>query len=188
MTAEQRLQSPLREKLMGAASELFCSEGINVVGVDRIALKAGVAKMSLYHYFQSKDQLVLAYLEQVGRKQVDSLDKATAGKKGKQAILAVFDAAEADFGQPGFRGCPLSTASTELGPKAADAQSIILQQKESVRTRIEGWATEAGVEDARDFAYQVMLMREGALLLAWLESHHEPIRRARQQVGKLLGK
>src|SRR5439155_845606 len=53
-----------RERLLAAADQLFYAEGVHVVGVDRIAERAGVTKATLYNTFGSKEDLVRAYLEQ----------------------------------------------------------------------------------------------------------------------------
>jgi AcrR family transcriptional regulator len=50
-----------RQRLLAAADELFCAEGIQTVGVDRIVKHAGVAKSSLYRLFGSKENLWLAW-------------------------------------------------------------------------------------------------------------------------------
>ena len=49
--------------MLAAANELFCSEGVHTVGVERIIEEAGVAKASLYSTFSSKDELVRSYLQ-----------------------------------------------------------------------------------------------------------------------------
>ena len=51
-----------RDQLIEAALELFQREGFHATGVDRILAEAGVAKMTLYHHFRSKDELILAAL------------------------------------------------------------------------------------------------------------------------------
>ena len=52
-----------RERILAAASDLFYREGMQNVGIDRIIAESGVAKMSLYNNFKSKDELIAAYLE-----------------------------------------------------------------------------------------------------------------------------
>src|SRR6202161_2463559 len=49
---------PARERLLTAAAELFYEEGFNLVGIDRVIERAGVAKGSLYDCFGSKEELI----------------------------------------------------------------------------------------------------------------------------------
>ena len=44
-----------RDRILDAALELFYQKGIQHVGVDEIVAHSGVAKMSLYNHFHSKD-------------------------------------------------------------------------------------------------------------------------------------
>ena len=60
--AQTEHRASARERLLAAADELFYSEGVQTVGIDRIIEHAGVAKASLYNLFGSKEALVAAYL------------------------------------------------------------------------------------------------------------------------------
>src|SRR6185369_13581723 len=59
----KREPSEARQRILETADRLFYQEGIRAVGIDRIIAEAGVAKMSLYNHFPSKDDLILAVLE-----------------------------------------------------------------------------------------------------------------------------
>src|ERR1700689_2433587 len=56
-------EKPARERVFAVASDLFYRKGIRAVGVEEIVNEAGVAKISLYRSFKSKDDLIVAYLE-----------------------------------------------------------------------------------------------------------------------------
>lgn len=87
--------TPAEEKILATATRLFYQEGIHSIGVDRIAVEAGVTKKTLYDRSGSKEQLVLAYL----RRREDQWRKALeAGllrnpNPGPERVLTVFDAA-----------------------------------------------------------------------------------------------
>src|SRR3981189_1674882 len=54
-----------RERILLAARDLFHRHGIRGVGVETIAEAAGTNKMTLYRHFNSKDDLIVAYLRGV---------------------------------------------------------------------------------------------------------------------------
>jgi AcrR family transcriptional regulator len=51
-----------RDHLVETALELFDRHGFHATGIDRILADAGVAKVTLYKHFSSKDDLILAVL------------------------------------------------------------------------------------------------------------------------------
>src|SRR5574341_1060622 len=62
MAVETRL--PTRGRLIEAARELFWLQGYEATSVADILEKAEVNSGSLYHYFSSKEELLVAVLEQ----------------------------------------------------------------------------------------------------------------------------
>ena len=56
------MPSDRREHLLDTALSLFGTEGFHATGIDKILASAGVAKMTLYNHFRSKDELILAAL------------------------------------------------------------------------------------------------------------------------------
>ncbi len=87
---------PAATRILRTASESFYEEGIRAVGVDALVERAGVAKMSLYKNFGSKDDLVAAYLRARDERWRgwlrDEVERRADSPKGK--LLAVFDASE----------------------------------------------------------------------------------------------
>src|SRR5262249_2429461 len=105
-----------RQRLVETADRLFYSEGVRAVGIDRIIAEAGVAKMSLYKHFPSKDELILAVLKyrEEGTLQFFRAAMERHCKKGKNTLRAFFAALKDFFESPGFRGCPFQNAAVEL--------------------------------------------------------------------------
>src|SRR5258707_2953885 len=62
-----------RDQLIESAWTLFYRDGYHATGIDRILAESQVAKMTLYHHFRSKEELILAVLEQHSRQTLDSL-------------------------------------------------------------------------------------------------------------------
>ncbi|MEZ5085021.1 MAG: TetR/AcrR family transcriptional regulator [Tessaracoccus sp.] len=111
-------RTPARQRLLDAASRLFYAQGMAATGIDAIIADAGVAKMSLYNNFSSKDDLVLAYIEARHQEWLGLYQRrAQLATTSEQKVLAVFDAyadhANAAY-EHGFRGCGLLNAAAEL--------------------------------------------------------------------------
>ena len=62
VTKPEQRRRTAKQRLLEAADDLFYSEGIHTVGIDRVIAHAGVAKGSLYYSFTGKDELVHDYL------------------------------------------------------------------------------------------------------------------------------
>lgn len=104
--------SPARQRLLGTATRLFYTEGIHAVGIDRIIAEAGVAKATFYNHFPSKDDLVLAYIEdqdRIGREAVAALPK----QPPRDMIAAVLGRISAAVVVGDWRGCPFLNAAAE---------------------------------------------------------------------------
>src|SRR5579884_1452511 len=98
-----------RERLLEAARELFYTEGVHTVGIDRVIERAGVAKASLYSTFGSKEGLVRAYLEEYhDRILARRRAAAESAPDPVSAILAVFDSMARDYQRPDYNGCAFS--------------------------------------------------------------------------------
>ena len=108
--------SSASERLLDAAARLFYTRGVPNVGINEIIARAGVARMTFYHHFPSKDDLIKAVLERRRAERAAWLaraDEMASTPRGQ--ILAVFDLLSEWFTAPDYRGCPLLAATFELG-------------------------------------------------------------------------
>lgn len=116
--------SVARRRLLDTATRLFYTEGIRAVGIDRIIAEAGVAKATFYNHFPSKDDLVVAYIEeqdQIGRAAVVALPVETP----RRMIAAILGRISSAVVVRGWRGCPFVNAAAEYpDPKSAVRQAI----------------------------------------------------------------
>src|SRR5881275_3276006 len=92
ISASANLQTPPRERILAAASDLFYRNGIRGVGVETIAEAAGTNKMTLYRHFDSKDKLILEYLTYKGKKSEETwaeIERAHPGDPAAQLYAFV---------------------------------------------------------------------------------------------------
>lgn len=78
-----------REPVLDTAERLFYDEGFHATGIDRLAAEAGVARMTLYNHFDSKDALIEAVLERRYAWYMDDLRDAIAHRGQGHAIRAL---------------------------------------------------------------------------------------------------
>ena len=164
MTETATVRRPARERILDTAAELFYREGIRAVGIDTIIAKSGVAKMSLYRNFASKDELVCAYLERNIAQHAAWWDRVTARHPGdpRAQMKALFVALGHWIDHPKFQGCPFTTAAAELRDPANPAHALAMTHKRMVRDRLCALATAAGAEDPDRLTGQLQLLMEGA--------------------------
>ena len=62
----KQLMAETRERLVNAAVEEFAREGYDGANINRITQAAGVATGTIYNYFASKKELMLAILSEIG--------------------------------------------------------------------------------------------------------------------------
>jgi AcrR family transcriptional regulator len=181
-----------RNRLLAAAAERFYDHGVNGTGIDTITAAAGVAKMSLYNNFASKDDLVLAYLEARHEEWLGLYRRRlAAATDGRQRVAAVFDAyvdhAEMAY-QHGFRGCGLLNAAAEL-PAGTPGRQLVRRHKEQVEAILAAHLGELdGLPAARvaDLAEQLSFLLEGAMARAGLEGNSSRLHRGRELALQLV--
>jgi AcrR family transcriptional regulator len=176
-----------RERVLATAYELFSRHGTRAVGVDRIIEESGVAKMTLYRNFASKDELILAFLErreaQWTRAWLQSEVEARATTPGGR-LLAIFDTFGEWFAKDGFEGCSFINVMLEVAEPGHPVRDAAIRYLAAIREFLAGLAAEAGVEDPDAFARQWHILMKGSIVAAG-EGDARAAARARE-LGALL--
>jgi AcrR family transcriptional regulator len=82
-----------RRQLLGAAQEVFVSQGYHAAAMDEIAERAGISKPVLYQHFPSKLELYLALLDESVDALIDTVRSALSSTSdNKQRVAATFGA------------------------------------------------------------------------------------------------
>lgn len=177
-----------KDRILEAASNLFYERGFSGVGVDEIVVRSGVAKMTLYKHFPSKDDLAAEVVRSRGKAWLDWFISRTRARTGDPTgrLLAMFDVLEEWFARPDFRGCTNLNVSAEQPRPEHPLRLLARQGKFALLKEIESLAREAGVEQPAELAEQWLLLVDGAIASAQLWGIAGPARRARQVAKRLL--
>jgi AcrR family transcriptional regulator len=180
--------SEARQRILETADRLFYQEGIRAVGIDRIIAEAGVAKMTLYAHFPSKDDLILAVLKH-REEGVLEFFRAAMGryaKKAKNPLRAFFAALKELFESPGFRGCPFINAAGELADATHPGREFVRGQKQRFGAFLRGLVEEAVGKTGATVAPAVGLLVEGAIVTAVIQGSSDAADVARDAALKLV--
>lgn len=166
---------PTRTRIIEAASKLFYGEGIRAVSVDAVAEKAGVTKRTLYYHFESKDELVAAYLEARDQPNLKLMtgwfDKAEGGLP--QKIEAIFQNLARSARHPRWKGCGFLRTAAELANLPGHpAIRIGARHKAGFERWLAGACAEHGATAPDELARQVVLLMDGAFSVMLV--HRDP--------------
>lgn len=166
--SESTIKPGARERVLEAAYELFSRDSIASVGVDAIVQHSGVAKMSFYKHFPSKDDLILAFLDLRDTRWTTGWLEAEAMRRGNspsERLLAMFDAFDDWFRLRDFAGCPLLRTVTEV-PQGTPIHTAAAHALASARKLIKRFASEAGLAEPDVFAKTWHSLLKGSIVSA----------------------
>jgi len=157
-----------KQRLDDTAYELFSAKGVNAVGIDELVTQSGVARMTLYRNYKSKDDLILAFLDLHEKRWTVEWLAAEVERRTSNPIkrlLTIFDLFDEWFQESGFRGCALinTLIGSEFGGSGHRAAA---QKLSNIRGLVEGWARDANLARAPDFAKMWKLLMRGSIIAA----------------------
>ena len=152
------------EKVLSAASRLFYANGVRAVGIEWIVAESGVAKTSLYRHFQTKDELVAAFLEREDREFWEQWDEVVAASPDDPTaeLMALLAWIGDRVSRDGYRGCPQINVAAEFADAEHPARRIRRRHKAAMLERLRGLVRRIGAIRPDDTAIQLALLIDGA--------------------------
>jgi AcrR family transcriptional regulator len=176
-----------RGRIVDTAYELFSRRGIRDVGVNELISRAGVAKATFYRHFATKDDLVLAFLEQRDRVWTVELVVAEARRRGStptEQLLAIFDVFGDWFRRDDFEACSFINILLEMGANHPLGRASI-DYLAKIRGHVQQLADEAGLRDAEDFSRSWHILMKGSIISA-TEGDADAAKRAQRMAKTLI--
>lgn len=176
-----------RDRIIEVAGRLFYEKGIHQVGINEVIKRSGVARMTLYHHFVSKDALVEAVLDARSLERLSELEAAMArARDPRRKLLAAFDVLAAHVNAAGYRGCTFINAAVDRANADDPAHAFAATYKRNLAARFEAIARDAGWSRPARLAMQCLLLWDGAAVEAYLQGDDAPVRAARDAVIALI--
>lgn len=179
-----------REQLLDAALEIFDERGFHAGGIDAILQRAGVAKMTLYNHFRSKEDLVLAALrrkdEQTRRWLLTEVERRAATPAGR--LVALFEVLGSWIERPEFRGCPFIRATGEFTDADDPVRAACQEHHRLLARALCQYADEAGAENPAGLVESLMVLFLGAIAAAQCRGDSAPAARAKEIATMLVNR
>lgn len=167
----------VRERILQTAATLFYQEGVRAVGVDLVVERSGVAKTSLYRHFTTKDDLIVAFMEQEDAEYWAGWDSVTAqhtDDAGAEMQAHLRYIAE-HIAAPQYRGCAFLNVATEFPAPSHPARAVAKRNKLELHRRLSLLAKRMGVRKPEALANQLVLLIDGAYMNGPLLGKRGPV-------------
>ncbi len=160
------MASAKRETLLATAEALFYAEGFHATGVDRVVSEAGVARMTLYNHFPSKEALIEAVLARRYARYLEDLRTAVDGAAPGEAVSALVEVHCRWLETTSEHGCMVIRAIGEFEGHHSPIVELGLQLKRELLEVIGNTLARDGFTDVSTGAERLLVVLEGANSLA----------------------
>jgi len=159
-----------RDRILDTAARLFYRDGYRATGIDRIIAESGVAKMSLYRHFSSKNDLIFEYLQRRHDFWMNWFETGVRRRLAERPNLdVVADTLGEWFGTDDYRGCSFINMVAESGGGAGDDPRLLEQavsHKASLEAFLGATARELGLSHPDEVAQEAIVCIEGMIVRA----------------------
>lgn len=179
-----------QQQILDTAGQLFASRGYELVGINEIIEKSGVAKATFYSAFRSKEKLCAEWMR----------SEAASSKAAAQELLAQpsspavkvarrFDDLKKHVKNTDFRGCPFSITAS-MTEAASEVREVIRDYKAAARSFWQALAGQTGAPPAaaRLIGDTLFLLYSGAITEAQNARNTWPVESARAAALALIEK
>jgi len=99
----ERKKEAIRSKIILTAIDLFSKNGIDAVTVDEIAESADIGKGTIYNYFDTREDIIVAFIAQIEQEVQSKLRTFSSSKRRLDAILTEFIRLQFRLKEPHYR-------------------------------------------------------------------------------------
>src|SRR6476469_9506063 len=177
-----------RERILDTAEELFYQEGIRAIGIDTVIERSGVAKMSLYRNFASKEELIAAFLARRNEKYWHWWDGIMARhpESAARQLEDLFAALPKRICRPGYRGCSFLNAATEFPDAGHLGRQAALGHYQELRRRLLALCRRLKAAKPKQLADHLLLLIEGAYTTGGILGYRDAAKSVAKAAAELI--
>ena len=166
-----------KDQIIETAFQLFSENGFYATGVDLIMKTAGISKRTMYKYFPTKVNLIIAvldyYRETYKEKMAGLLERNDISAKEK--ILAIFGEVQGWTADQSFHGCIAVNAMSEYEGKDKGIEQSCHTFKEWQLDMLNNLCQQMGAQKPLELGYKLFVLMEGMASIAMVRKKEPPI-------------
>jgi len=189
------MASVKRDRLVNTALQLFTQNGYRATGIDKILDQSGVAKMTLYKHFKSKDELIIAALRQRDEEfMVDIQNSMLRLEKNLQQqcdsrlnkLMIFLQALHEWISGDSFYGCNFINASVEFKRQDDPIHVAAAAHHKLTIQMIMEFIAELHLAEPAKVARQIHMIIQGAIVTAVTIADYNSALLAKDSIIRLL--
>lgn len=178
------------DKILDTAARLFYSQGYANTGINQVIEEADIAKASLYKHFESKTDIMVAYVERLHKHWYERLEAHISKVTDpKQKLLAIFDHYLERQRFREFGGCPFVKANDDAGMSDPRILAEIQLVKERSKKFIAKLVSQSGHKQIltdKELTETIFLLVEGGIVAASVFKKGTALQGAKKTIQKLI--
>ncbi|MDJ1505793.1 TetR/AcrR family transcriptional regulator [Xanthocytophaga agilis] len=178
------------DKILDTAERLFYTQGYCNTGINQVIEESDIAKASLYNHFQTKTDLLIAYIKRTHERWFDRFETViNQVADPKEKLLAIFDYHMERQQLRQFGGCPFIKANDEAGMSDPRVLSQIQQAKQHSKDFIAALVANSGHKKLltdQELTQTIFLSLEGAIAIGSVFKQPSEIESAKNIIQKLI--
>ena len=178
------------DKILDTAARLFFKQGYNITGINQVIEEADIAKASLYKHFDSKTDLLVAYLQRTHQHWFEKLgadvDSVTDPKR---KLLVLFDYHRERQLKNGYSGCRFIKANDEAGMSDERVLAEIQKAEQHLKDFIAGLVANSGHKKLltdKELTELIFMLLDGGIVSASIFKHADDLKSAKAIIQKLI--
>jgi AcrR family transcriptional regulator len=180
------------DKIMETADRLFYEQGFNLTGINQIIEEAGISKPSLYNHFKSKNDLMLAYLDQLYIKWFAGLDAYSENFDSPlDKVIALFDYRISRQVANHYKGCAWNKIVNEVPKDEFEVFERVAKFKYDLKIRVTNLVEKLNRPNDKllndeELVEVIFSELESGVLMAHITKSHSSLENAKNILRKLV--